>query len=461
MRDWLKTELGWDGFIVSDWGSVQQLIGHGVAADDQEAAERAFNAGVDMEMVTPCYADHLEALLDEGRVSREFLDDAVKRVLRGKFRAGLFERPYCEPEKSEEAQRRPEAIATAVKLAEQSLVLLKNQDEILPLPREDRSIAILGPYADAKRQCMGTWVLDGRQDEVTSILEGIEAVAPDLDVITANPAFTDECIHAAVRADLAVLCLGESHERTGENQCISSLVLPPGQEELIREIGKRGIPLVVVLCNGRPIPSPAAEQFADAIVQAWQGGTEMGTAVARVLFGESNFSGKLPVTMPRNTGQIPIYYNRKFPGKLMDMNAEQVAYKDESWEPLYPFGYGLSYTEFAYGNLRIDREKLGVEDLPARVTVEVENIGEVAGEEVVQLYLQDPVAGTARPTRELKGFQRITLEPGEKQTVSFELTSRHLEFYNAERRWAVEPGEFRVWIGGDSQAALGARFWVE
>ena len=458
MRDWLKQGLEWDGFIVSDWGSVLDLIAHGVAADPAEATEKAFNAGVDMEMSSNGYSENMGELIEQGRVSQAFLDDAVRRILRAKFRAGLFENPYCDLAKKSQPQRRPEHLQTALKLAEQSLVLLKNQDSILPLAPEGASVAVIGPYAEAKGQCLGSWVLDGLPSEVVSILEGIQKVAPNLSLLTADAAFTDEMISCALKAEIVVLCVGESATRTGENKNITSLELPPGQEDVIREIGRRGVPMVVVLCNGRPIPSPAAEQYASAIIQTWHLGSEMGNALARVLFGKTVPSGKLPITIPRRTGQIPLYYNRKFPGKLREID-DACQYQDESWDPLYPFGFGLSYTSFVYSNLQLSADTIRRGD-KLIAHVDLKNSGDVAGEEIVQLYIGDVAASTSRPVRELRGFQRVALESGETQTVRFEIGPEQLSFYGVRQCWEVEPGQFRVWIGGCSQAELGAHFQV-
>jgi beta-glucosidase len=461
LTDWLKNELGWEGFIVSDWGSVWDLVHHGVVGNEREAAEKAFNAGVDMEMTADYYEKHLGDLIDAGEVSEERLDDAVRRILRAKFRKGLFDAPYPDTSRRAEILRAPAHIELARQSAEAAMVLLRNDDAVLPLdPKRFSSIALVGPYAEARRQLMGCWVCDGVPEEVVTIREGFEtwiaANAPETKLHVRCSPFTDEMIDTARSGDVVVLCLGESHASTGENRNISRFALPPGQEELIEACARWGKPLIVLLCNARPLPSPAAEAHAAAIVQCWHLGSEMGNAVAAVLFGGISPSGKLPMTIPRHGGQIPLYYNRKFPGKLGQM-AGETTYVDETWQPLYPFGHGLSYTSFRYGELTLSAgEMQRGETLTA--SIPLTNSGEREGTEVVQLYLRDPVASTARPVKELKGFQRITLAPGECRQVSFSIGEELLAFYGAKRRREAEPGEFHLGIGGDSRVELTARF---
>jgi beta-glucosidase len=448
LRDWLKTGLGWDGCVVSDWGSIFDLLGLGVAADEREAAVLAFLAGIDMEMTAGSYEKHLSELIDEGIVPEEFLNDAVARILRAKFRAGLFEHPYTDPSLAAKTLRHPDHVALAADLATQSIVLLKNRDAILPLAAGLKKVAVLGPYAEARREHLGSWCIDGRPSEVTTILEGLRAAAPGIAFTTANAAFSDAMIDAARQADLTVLCVGESHLRNGENKSITVLGLPPGQEELIVALGRLGLSFVVVDCSGRYLPSPAAEAHAAAILHAGGLGTEAGTAIARILLGHDNPSGKLPITIPRCTGQIPIYYNRK-----TAKTSRFRGYEDELQTPLYPFGRGLSYTTFVLADERLSAASMPVDGsvtLSARLT----NTGSRSGAEVVQLYIHDLVASTCRPGRELKGFQRIVLAPGESAEVTFPITAAELSFYTAQRRWEVEPGEFRLGLGTDSHAPL-------
>ena len=450
MRDWLKGELGWDGFIVSDWGSIYDLLGHGVAADEREAARLAFAAGVDMEMTAGFYERNLGPLLDAGELPAEWLDDAVARILRAKFRAGLFERPYADPARAVAVQRHPRHLALARELACRSIVLLKN-DGVLPVADGVKKVAVLGPYAEARREHLGSWCLNGLPEDVTTILDGLRAEAPGLELLTAPAGFSDAMVEAARRADLTVLCVGESHLRNGENKSIATLALPPGQEELIAACGQLGAPLVVVDCSGRYLPSPAAERYARALVHAGQLGTEAGLAVARILLGRIPPSGKLPMSIPRCTGQIPIPYNRKLCGKV---NANVFAYRgyeDELRAPLYPFGFGLGYTTFTLTGLRLSAEVLGPGG-EVVFTATLTNTGVRRGAEVVQLYVRDCVASTTRPGRELKGIQRVELDPGAGAEVSFRLAEKDLRFYTANRRWESEPGQFQLALGTDSNA---------
>ena len=446
-RDWLKTQLDWDGFIVSDWGSVNDLIAHRQAETRSDAARLALEAGIDMDMVDALYEEGLAALVDSGELSEALIDEAVLRVLRAKQRAGLFERPYTEP--TPEVQRAPEHIAIAVELACQSIVLLKN-DGILPLAATHKKIAVLGPYAEARRQHLGSWCLDGRSEDVTPILDALRTQMPDVNFITANAAFTDEMIAAARSAELTLVCVGESHVRNGEAKSIGELALPPGQEAFISALGALGVPMVIIDCSGRYLPIPAAEQYALAILHAGSLGTEAGTAIAKVLSGEVNPSGKLPMTVPRFTGQIPIYYNRKSPGSALNRGLFK-GYEDKRVTPLYPFGFGKSYTEFSLENIELSAEHLPPgETITLRATLR--NLGGRSGAQVVQLYIQDAVSIPTRPMRELKGFQRIELEAGASQTLTFELSEKQLGFYTSKGEWIVQPGEFRLALGVVSTA---------
>ena len=452
IQGWLKDEQGFEGFVVSDWGSIADLAYFGFAKDEEEAAEKAMNAGVDMAMTYEHYEDHIQKLLDEGRVSEERLNDAVRRILTIKFKAGLFENPYVDEDLNQKVLRRADHVEKALELASQSLVLLKNKNKTLPIEKKDLKLAVIGPHAHSKRQHLGSWCLDGKSEDVSSIYEGIQLAAPDLELFTEDAAFCDEMVEAAHRADVVVLCVGESHRRTGEARNVAELTLPAGQEEMIAEIGKVGKALIVVQCTGRPLPSPAIEQYADALVYAWQSGTEAGHAVAKILFGDVNPSGKLPMTVPRSTGQIPIYYNKKQIGKMRDYQEYQ-PYKNEQATPLYTFGYGLSYSSFEYSNLQLSSRKISQSEV-LEVSVDLSNTSEVSGTELVQLYIRDLAASRVRPLRELKGFQRVDLKPGERKQVKFNLTSKDLEFYGADSCFKAEPGEFEVYVGGSSEANL-------
>ena len=455
MRDWLKTELGWDGFVVSDWGSIHDLIGHRVAGDGREAARLAFSAGVDMEMTAGHYEQELDALLEAGLIPENWLDDAVARILRAKFRAGLFEHPYIDVAQSEAVQRAPGHTALAEKLAAQSIVLLKNNGG-LPLAQNAVHVAVLGPYAQARREHLGSWCVDGRPEDVTTILDGLRVAAPDVEFVTATSTFSDYQLQAARAAELTLLCVGESHQRNGENRSTAGLGLPLDQEALIEMLGQLDIPLVVVDCSSRYLPSPAAERYACAILHAGTLGTEAGTAIARVLTGGVNPSGKLPMTIPRNEGQIPMYYNRKTPGKISCM-PEYEGYTETLLTPLYPFGFGLSYTAFELTDVALSAE-LMEQGTVLTLSATLTNTGDRFGAEVVQLYLQDCVASTTRPERELKGFQRVELQAGERRILTFELHEAMLAFYSATCCWEAEPGRFKVALGMSSLAPWVADF---
>ena len=453
VQGWLKGQQGFDGMVISDWGSISDLAYFGVADGADGAAECALDAGIDMAMTNEAYEEHLENLLNEGRINEARMDDAVVRVLRSKFRAGLFERPYADENRHKEVMRREDHVAEALKLAEQSLVLLKNNNDVLPLAKKELKVAVIGPHAHSKRQHLGSWCLDGKIKDITSIHEGIMGVAanvPGVEVLTEDAAFTDEMVECAHRADVVVLCVGESHRRTGEARNIAELVLPAGQEDLIKAIGETGKPLVVVQCTGRPVPSEAIERYADALLYAWQSGTETGHAVARVLFGEVSPSGRLPITVPRSTGQIPIYYGRKPLGKMRDF-LDYAPYKDQSVEPLYPFGFGLTYSTFSYRNLQLAKECLSFGETQ-KITVLVTNEGDVEASEVVQCYIRQNVADTTRPFRELKDFSKVSLKPGESEEVELFLTPEKLAFYGLEKCFKQQSGKIDVYVGADSNA---------
>ncbi|MFW5830415.1 MAG: glycoside hydrolase family 3 C-terminal domain-containing protein, partial [Planctomycetota bacterium] len=473
LTDILKHEWDWDGFVVSDWGSVEQLRGHGVAADLRAAAAIGFNAGVDMEMTALSYPEHLEELIEAGMVAESRLDDAVRRILTAKFKAGLFERPYVDEQRWNQVKRCPEHVSMAVELACRSMVLLRN-DGILPLSVHSDAqsgkphIVVGGPFAHERRAHLGSWCLRWDHDEITSIADGLRAAmdgdawidieeSPFVDRLLVK-AVSGACGQQAVRLTAVVLCVGESEANNGEASSTASLQLPADQEALIEQVGSRALPLVVVNCSGRPLVSPAAERYANAILQAWNLGTEAGTAIARVLFGQAEPGGRLPITIPANSAQVPCYYNRKPVGKIHEWPHYQ-AYRDEAFQPLYRFGYGLGYTTWAYEDLRLSTPRISAGESIA-ATVTVRNTGQRAGSTVVQCYLRDPVASIARPVRELVGFQRIQLDPGEQQEVVFDLGPEQLAYYGASHRWGVDPGTFQVFVGGDSSATLQEDFVV-
>ncbi|WP_087019626.1 glycoside hydrolase family 3 N-terminal domain-containing protein [Thaumasiovibrio subtropicus] len=463
IKDWLKTQHGFDGMVVSDWGSISDLAYFGVAADAKGAAKRAIEAGVDMAMTNEAYEGHLEALIAEGALDQAVLDEAVSRVLLTKFRAGLFERPYVDEEAHLSVMRQASHLDEARTLAEQSMVLLKN-DHLLPIKTTEQpmTIAVIGPHAHSQRQHLGSWCLDGKTEDVTSLYAGIQAYVEaneiNVTVITEEAAFADEMVECAHRADLVIFCSGESHRRTGEARNVAELTLPAGQEAMIEAVAETGKPLVVVQCTGRPLPSPATERYANALLYAWQSGTETGHAAARLLFGAVSPSGKLPISVPRSTGQVPIYYARKPLGKMRDFQDYQ-PYKDQRDTPLYPFGFGLSYGAFDYQDLKLDRTTLQ-SDETLWVEVTLTNNGEQAATEVVQCYSRQHVASTTRPQRELRAFQRVHLAAGESRHVSLEIPAQQFAFFGAEKTVALESSEITVFVGGDSNASLNARFFL-
>jgi beta-glucosidase len=476
----LRKEWGFDGMVVSDYTSVVELINHGVAADEADAARQALSAGVDMEMVSRSYATHVPRLLPAGKLTMAVLDEAVRRVLRVKLRAGLFDAPYADENRERATLSKPESRTAAREIAARSMVLLKNERGVLPLSPSIARLAVIGVLADDRPDMMGNWTGDGHADDVVTVLAGLKAaVAPtthvthakgvsvDLEVLadaTAHEATDrtgiEEAVRVAVEADAVVLVLGETGNMSGEASSRASLDLPGRQLELAQRVIGAGKPTAVVLMNGRPLTIPWLAEHAGAILEAWFPGTEAGNAVADVVFGKVNPGGKLPVTFPRTVGQVPIYYNHENTGRPPDANNKYTSkYLDVPWTPLYPFGHGLSYTEFKLSSLRLSQTRIRP-DGRLLVSVDVENVGSRAGDEVVQLYIRDVVASVTRPVQELKGFQRVTLGPGEKRTVQFALASEHLGLLDREMKWVVEPGLFKVRVGTSSEGGREASFEV-
>lgn len=454
VRNWLKERHEFDGLVVSDWGSIADLEYFGVARDNVHAARLALEAGVDMAMPYEAYEENLFKIIEMTPSLIEYLDDATRRVLRAKFRLGLFENPYVDPKRHLDVLGRPEHSSKALALAEQSLVMLKNKDNILPICDSGLKVAVIGPHADSKRQHLGSWCLDGSSDDVVSIVDGLKAYSKQNIILTDSSVFSDEMVECAHRSDIVVLCVGESHRRTGEARNIAELVLPAGQEQLISAIGKTGKPLIVVQCTGRPIPSPAIEQYADALIYAWQSGTQTGNAVARIINGLVNPSGKLTMTIPRTTGQVPIYYARKELGKMRAYQEYQ-PYKDCQDTPLYPFGYGLSYSHFTYSDMLVTQDLITVGE-NVRVSVRVANESELDGSEVVQCYISQRGTSTTRPRKELKAFNRVNLKAGETKTIEFTLTPEEFAFYGNKGAFLQEPAKVTIYIGGSSEADLQA-----
>jgi beta-glucosidase len=465
----LRQEWKFDGFVVSDYTSVKELINHGLVANEEEAAAAALNAGVDMEMVSRSYNTFGPQLLQQNKLSTATIDEAVRRVLRIKFRLGLFDRPYTDEAAEPNSLLRPESIRLAREIAGRSMVLLKNDRDVLPLQKNVGSIAVIGPLADDRRAPLGWWAGDGKEENTVTPLAGIKAkvsaqtkvgYAKGCDVKDESTAGFQEAINLAKQSDVAVVFVGELAEMVGEAASHSSLDLPGQQLELVQAIQATGKPTIVVLVNGRPLTVSWIVNNIPAILESWMGGSQSGNAIADILFGDVNPGGKLPATFPRTVGQVPIYYNHMNTGRPPEAeNRYTSKYFDVPWTPLFPFGYGLSYTKFKISNLQLSTPRIDVNG-KLTVSVEVENVGGRVGDEVVQLYIRDPVATMTRPVKELKGFQRVTLQPGEKRRVEFVLSSEQLGFWNREMRYVVEPGEFRVMVGPNSADVIEAKFVV-
>jgi beta-glucosidase len=465
----LRGEWKFDGLVVSDYTAVEELIKHGLAADGADAAQLALNAGVDMEMVSRLYNMHGAQLLKDRKLSLATIDEAVRRILRIKFRLGLFEHPYADEARERTEILSPPHRAAARELAARSFVLLRNERETLPLSASARQIAVVGPLADSQTDVIGSWNGDGHVEDAVTLLAGVRAKVAQNTKVTyakgcdvegdANAGF-DEAVRAARNADVTIVAVGESAAMSGEASARASLDLPGRQLDLVKAIHATGKPYVVVLMNGRPLTINWLAENSPAILETWFAGTEAGNAIADVLFGAVNPGGKLPVTFPRAVGQEPLYYNHKNTGRPPDANNKYTSkYLDVPWTPLYPFGYGLSYTEFQFSNLQLSATRI-----PAHgrltVSVEITNAGRRVGDEVVQLYIHDVAASVTRPVRELKGFERVTLQPGERRRVQFTLGPAELGFYDRALHWVVEPGRFQVFVGTSSVDGLEGNFEV-
>ena len=486
MRQVLRDEWQYDGFVVSDWDSVRQLQIHGLTENDRESAFAAATAGVDMEMAGDAYVGHLAALVENGRVDIQVIDTAVANILRAKFRLGLFENPYTDPSSLPPIANEG-ALKTAKRAALQSVVLLQNEQDVLPLAKgELNSLAVIGPLADAPYEQLGTWIFDGDSSLSVTPLAAIRALAGD-DVEVryvramensrsrASDAF-DEAVDAVAESDASVLFLGEESILSGEAHSRADISLPGDQAELVRRVRARGKPVIAVILAGRPLTLTNIVDHVDAILFAWHPGTMGGPAIADLLFGVESPSGKLPATFPRMVGQIPIYYNQKNTGKPpspdtivhiddIDAHAPQLStgmtafHLDAGYTPLFPFGHGLSYTEFGYREISTSQSEIELGE-SVTISAELTNSGERAAEEVVQLYVRDLFGNVTRPVKELKGFRRVHLEPGQTVTVDFELHTDDLAFFGRNMQLMTEPGEFHAWIGGSSETRLRTEFRI-
>ncbi|KOP39554.1 MULTISPECIES: beta-glucosidase BglX [unclassified Flavobacterium] len=480
-RDILKGAWGFKGFVVSDWASIGEMITHGYAANAADAAKKAAIAGSDMDMESNVYVTELAKLVKNGLVKESVIDDAVRRILRVKFELGLFDNPYkyCDEDREKANIGSKSNNDGVLDMAKKSIVLLKNDKNILPLKKSGAKIALIGALANDKNSPLGSWRIAADDNTAVSVLEGMQQYKDNsliyekgTDVAVNKQSFLNEvqlnttdfsgfeaAKTAAKNADVVVMVLGEIGFQSGEGRSRTELSLPGNQQQLLEEVYKVNPNIVLVLNNGRPLSIPWAAEHIPAIVEAWHLGTQTGNAVAQVLYGDYNPSGKLPMSFPRNVGQCPIYYNLYNTGRPTDkdQNVFWSHYSDVEKTPLYPFGYGLSYTSFAYKNLKIAKASFQKGE-KIEVSVEVTNTGNFDGKEVVQLYINDPVASIVRPVKELKGFELIELKKGETKTIHFTLTDKELGFYDNNGKFLVEPGLFNVMVGWNSNEGLTTKF---
>ncbi|MFL9836784.1 beta-glucosidase BglX [Flavobacterium sp. ST-75] len=472
LRDVLKGEWGFDGFVVTDYTAINELIPHGVAKDSIHAGELALKAGVDMDMVGAVYLKFLKKSLQEGNVTEAQINDACRRILNAKYDLGLFEDPYRYNDDKREKQTiyKKEYLDAALHVANESMVLLKNENNVLPL-NKNQKVAFVGPLVSDEWNIIGSWAATGdRYGYATSVEEGIMEVAnkknvsfeKGVEILKDDRSMIAKAVESARNADVIVAVMGEFENMTGEAASRSSIDLPGIQKEFLAELKKLNKPIVLVLLNGRPLTLEWENENMDAILEAWYPGTRGGAAIAQTLYGINNPSGKLPMTFPRNVGQVPIYYNHKNTGRpyLGPTDPEQKyksRYTDVDNSPLFPFGYGLSYTTFDYSNLKLSANQINFNDT-LKISVEVANTGNYDGEEVVQLYIRDKVGTVTRPVKELKGFKKVALKKGEKKTVEFEISSNDLRFYNIDMDFVAEPGDFEVFVGGSSATETKDKF---
>ena len=493
----LRGEWKFDGFVVSDYNAIKELIAHGVAGDGPEAAFKAITAGVDMNMADGLYLSSIPQLVQSGKLPMSVLDEAVRRILRVKFRAGLFEHPYADPAREKTDILTAENLQASRRMAQESVVLLKNQNNLLPLGKSIKTLAVIGPMADDKATQLGSWAGQGQAKDAVTPLEGIRSqaakaqiffsegvtlasLAPRVETssitaapapssatgapgvsVTRGPTSIEDAVNAAKKADAVILFLGEPAGMTGEASSRATLDLPGKQQELLEAVAAVGKPLALVLESGRPLDIRWANHsdHVPAILQAWYLGTEAGNAIADILFGDVSPSARLPFSWPQFIGQIPVYYNHKSTGRPTSDDRWHTGYQYESMEPLFPFGYGLTYTSFKYSNLRVVTPNVSPVGT-VRVTAAVQNTGSRTGTEVVQLYVHDRVAPTSRPVRELKGFSRLTLAPGESKAVEFSVSVKDLGSYDPQMAWVVPAGTYDVWIAPNAIEGVQGTFEV-
>ncbi len=486
LNDLLRKEWGYEGVVLSDWESVIQMVVHGYTPNEKEAAYKAMQASLDMEMASTAYEDYLPQLVREGRISEQQIDDAVRRILKMKFDLGLFDDPYAHiynefPELLDEKH-----LEDAKQLAIESHVLLKNED-VLPLDDDVKTIALIGPLADAPHDQLGTWVFDGRKEDAITPLQSLKERAekkgidllyhPALEISRSTEITNRADIMRDVRrADVVLLFLGEESILSGESHCLANIDLPGAQEELVKLIASANTPVATIIMAGRPVTFEKVEPYMDAVLYAWHPGTMAGPAVTELLFGDQSPTGKLPVTFPRHVGTIPTYYNHMKTGKPAtdetwerydDIPAEapQLSigntshYLDYGFEPMYHFGYGLSYTTFEYDNLQLSKTELEADDI-LQVSVTLKNTGEHKAKEVVQLYTRQLFGSRTRPVRELRAFEKVELEPGQETEVIIDLHLQNIGFHNPDMEYVVEPGDYHLWVGPDSQNGLKGEFII-
>ncbi|MEI7851157.1 MAG: beta-glucosidase BglX [Kiritimatiellales bacterium] len=468
----LRDEWKFDGVVVTDYNSINEMIAHGSAADQADAAVQALAAGVDMDMMSSAYLKQLKRLLAEGRVTIEQIDRSVRNVLRLKEKLGLFDNPYryCDEQRERNLHCAAPHLKASREIAGKSMVLLKNEKNLLPM-KTGKRIAVIGPLAEAQKDLLGTWHARGDKEMVTSVLDALIQVngsnrvefAEGCGVTNNDITGFAGAVAIAGKSDLVVMVMGETANMSGEAASRTSINLPGVQTELLRAIKKTGKPIVLVLLNGRPLALEQEAGMADAILEAWHPGTEGGKAAADVLFGKINPSGKLPVTFPRNLGQVPIHYNMKNTGRPLAPAADkpkfQSRYIDSPNDPLYPFGFGLSYTDFKYSEITLDKSEIKPDET-LTASVMVSNAGKIDGEEVVQMYIHDLVGSVTRPVKELKGFKKIFLKAGESQTVEFSIGEKELTFLRRDMTWGMEPGYFDLFIGTNSRDVQSSSFSI-
>lgn len=459
LRDILKGDWNFNGFVVSDWNSVGEMVNHGFVADLKGAAYNGVTAGCDMDMESRAYTSHLEELVKEGVVDESYIDDAVRRILLKKFELGLFDDPfkYCSEAREKRTVLSDELRQVAREAGASSIVLLKNEGEVLPLDKP-QNIAVIGALADSKIDMLGSWAIEGVKDEVVTVIDGIKNKFKNSKVtysegydLETNELKLNDAYRAAANADVVVVAVGERAYQSGEARSMAHIDVPKEHQKIVMDLKKKGKKVVVLVMGGRPLVFNEMEPYADAILMTWWLGTEAGNSIADVLSGDYNPSGKLPMTFPATIGQVPIYYNYKNTGRPSQSGfmSYTCGYLDQDYRPAYPFGYGLSYTSFEISEPVTDRDTYKMGE-PVLCKVIVKNTGKYKGKETVQLYIRDLVSSVTRPVKELRGFQQITLEPGEQKEVSFSLEKRDLGFYNKELEYVVEPGDFEIMVGNSS-----------